>query len=193
MRPQNVTLANMKVAGFLLATTTIVLAQVAAQATFEVASVKSAGPYQQGRSVVMHGGPGTEDPGQIHWHYVSMRRLLIEAYGLKAFQLNGPLWIGKEFYDVDATVPAGARRDQFRLMLQTLLVERFHLKAHLESQLGQVYELVVARNGPKLTPSAPVDPIPDDPIGPNGRPILHRGEMGSSNCRLQCKGKDTWH
>jgi uncharacterized protein (TIGR03435 family) len=179
--------------GVLLTATTLALAQLAAQVTFEAASVKSAGPYREGRSVGMHGGPGTEDPGQIHWHYVSMRRLLMEAYGLKEFQVDTPPWIGKEFYDVDATVPAGAGRDQFRLMLQTLLAERFHLKAHLENQKGQAYELVVARNGPKLKPSTPVDtnakPTSDEPIGPNGRPTLQRARDGVVELPSAMQGK----
>src|SRR5205807_1661612 len=44
-------------------------------------------------------------------------------------------------------------------MLQTLLEERFGLKVHRETREVQGYHLVVGKNGPKLTASAP----PPDP------------------------------
>ncbi len=40
-------------------------------------------------------------------------------------------------------------------MFQTLLGERFKLKFHLDTKSTRGYSLVVAKNGPKLTKSAP--------------------------------------
>jgi uncharacterized protein (TIGR03435 family) len=49
------------------------------------------------------------------------------------------------------------------LALRALLEERFHLKLHRETKEGHVYELVVARGGPKLKESKPVVEDPDAP------------------------------
>ncbi len=43
---------------------------------------------------------------------------------------------------------------QADLMLQALLADRFQLKIHREMRDQPVYELVVAKNGPRLKPSA---------------------------------------
>jgi uncharacterized protein (TIGR03435 family) len=45
--------------------------------------------------------------------------------------------------------------DQFRLMLQALLAERFQLKLHHVQKNLPIYNLEVSKNGPKLKQSAP--------------------------------------
>jgi uncharacterized protein (TIGR03435 family) len=52
-----------------------------------------------------------------------------------------------------ATVPKGATKEQYRLMLRNLLTERFQMKTHMEKQESDVYVLVIGKNGPKLTES----------------------------------------
>jgi uncharacterized protein (TIGR03435 family) len=49
--------------------------------------------------------------------------------------------------------PEGAAKEQIPLMLQALLVERFHMKAHLETRQDRVYALVVGKNGSRLKES----------------------------------------
>lgn len=71
---------------------------------------------------------------------------------------GGPDWIrGPEgAYDVDAegSLPAGlsssAREERERLMLQSLLVDRFKLVMRRETKEMPVYVLVVDKGGPKL-------------------------------------------
>lgn len=46
------------------------------------------------------------------------------------------------------------RLEKFR-MLQPLLAERFHMKAHMEQREMPAYDLVVAKGGPKLKQPAP--------------------------------------
>jgi len=119
-----------------------------------------------------------------------MRKLLMEAYNLKAFQLKAPSWIENEFFDIDARVPTGADLNQFRLTLQRLLMERFQLKAR---QSGQVYKLILAKNGPKLKPSAAADskakPVAKESIGPDAHPLLHRGPDGIVELPAAMHGK----
>jgi uncharacterized protein (TIGR03435 family) len=77
-----------------------------------------------------------------------------QAYDIQYYQLSGPDWIEGERFDVSAKVPEGATKDQFRLMLQNLLGDRFKLVVHRGVKEAQVYDLVVADGGSKLNESA---------------------------------------
>ena len=126
--------------------------------TFEVASVKLAPPptSAEGKRMIrvgVQGGPGTSDPGQISYSFVSLRNLLTQAFGLKMYQISGPDWLDSERFDVIAKVPSGATKDDVKIMLQNLLKERFRLVSHSEKKVVPVYELVVEKNGPKLKES----------------------------------------
>jgi uncharacterized protein (TIGR03435 family) len=88
---------------------------------------------------------------------VSLSYLIMTAYDVKHYQLAHPpemLWLGDQF-DIMARVPAGTGKEQLRLMEQSLLAERFGLKLHHEQKEMPVYELTVAKNGPKIKESAP--------------------------------------
>ena len=126
---------------------------------FEVASVKLAGPFApSGRiGIGIGGGPGTEDPGRITAARATLATLLTRAYDVRYDQISGPLWLndGSYAYAIDATIPPNTTKDQFRLMLQNLLAERFHLKLHHQAQARSGYELTVAPGGPKLKPWKP--------------------------------------
>ena len=118
---------------------------------FEVASVKPAAPTAPGDlSSRMSGGPGTRDPLRFTARHRSVLFLLMEAYGVGAFYISGPRQIHDDYFDIVATVPAGATREQFHAMLRNLLEERFGLKAHFESRETPGYALVVAKGGLKL-------------------------------------------
>jgi uncharacterized protein (TIGR03435 family) len=118
--------------------------------TFEVASVKPATSGSDPMSYRINGGPGTSSPGQLVCRNVSLRPLLLKAYDLKSYQLAGPPWIDGDKYDIDAKIPPEATKEQFLLMIQNLLVERLGLVAHRETRDLPIYELVVAKGGPKL-------------------------------------------
>jgi uncharacterized protein (TIGR03435 family) len=158
--------------------------------TFDAASVKPATlPAPDGRGRVTmagpSGGPGTNDPGRIRYPYMSLKNLLMNAYDVKSFQIQGPAWLDTERFDVNATMPPETTREQFRVMLQNLLAERFKLTLHRETRELPMYSLAVAKNGPKLKQSEPVSPAresadaaPPSPlgmqpkIGPDGFPVF---------------------
>jgi uncharacterized protein (TIGR03435 family) len=128
----------------------------AAQAVkFEVASVKA---VKVGTSVAYgrFGGPGTSNPGRFHWAGATLADLLTQAYGVKWDEVIGPGWIadqrGPNMYVVDATMPPGTTKEQFQLMLQGLLKERFRLAVHREVRPFPGYDLVVSPRGAKLKP-----------------------------------------
>ena len=131
--------------------------------TFEVASVKPATPPSNPGMLMirMQGGPGTPDPGQISYTNVTQRLLLAKAYGVQDYQISGPATIDSERYEVVAKVPKGTTAEQFKVMLQNLLAERFQLTLHHESRKLPLYALVVAKNGPKLKEAAAAAPDAD--------------------------------
>ncbi len=114
---------------------------------FEVASVKHVetppGGYHSSMNL---------DPGRLTCSNVSLRKLIVNAYGIKDFQLVGPDWLASELYDIVATLPAGATGAQALPMMQTLLADRFHLASHRETREIPAYGLVVGKNGTSLKP-----------------------------------------
>jgi uncharacterized protein (TIGR03435 family) len=150
---------------------------------FEAASVKPATP-PKGMIPMPSGGPGTKDPGRVHYPYMSLKYLLMAAYDVKVFQVSGPAWLDTERFEIDATMAPGTTKEQFRVMLQNLLAERFKLAVHRESTQLPMYALVVAKNGPKIKESAaaPAFQSDDGPlpasmpmrpkIGADGFPVL---------------------
>src|SRR5262249_43376373 len=56
-------------------------------------------------------------------------------------------------YDISARAESAVPRDAIRLMLQSLLADRFKLTLHHESKDESVYRLVVGKNGPRLQDS----------------------------------------
>ena len=142
---------------------------------FEVASVKPAEPPSAGMMglrVGMRGGPGTPDPGQINYSNVTLKNVIQNAYGVKGFQITGPKWLDSERFDIVAKVPQGATKEEFKLMLQNLLAERFKLTLHRESKDMPMYALVVGKNGPKMKEVVDENPVPGTtasaPGGPSG-------------------------
>jgi uncharacterized protein (TIGR03435 family) len=153
------------------------LAPVAVHAqrpAFDAASVKLS---PQGGPVRVGGGPGTSDPGQFSCANWSLSNLLMKAYNIRSYQLSGPSWLQTTGYDVVAKIPASATADQFRTMLQALLEERLKLALHRENREMAVYELVLAKGGPKLQEvqqAAPPAPTKDN-LDKDGFPIVPGG------------------
>ena len=125
-----------------------------AQTTFEAASIKLA---PGGGAPVVRGGPGSSDPTLASFENIDLFSLVSMAYGVKRYQLLASEWLSMSRFEISARVPQGATVDQYRLMLQNLLAERFKLATHHDRREMQTYELVVAKSGSKLKESA-IDP-----------------------------------
>ncbi|HWC98057.1 MAG TPA: TIGR03435 family protein [Candidatus Sulfopaludibacter sp.] len=125
---------------------------------FEAASIKPAPPPTgNGMRVMMRGGPGSDDPGRLDWDNVSLRNMLTNAFNIKDYQLQGPDWMNTERFIVAAKIAPNTTKEQYRLMLQKLLAERFHMTFHHEEREHAVFALTVAKGGPKLKESDPND------------------------------------
>lgn len=129
---------------------------------FDVASVKPAEPpAQMGMMRVrMSGGPGTPDPGQLTYTNVTLKNVLMNAYGVKGYQISGPKWLESERFDIVAKIPTGTTKEDFKLMLQNLLAERFKLTLHHETKELPMYSLVVGKGGSKLKEVVDETPAP---------------------------------
>jgi uncharacterized protein (TIGR03435 family) len=135
--------------------------------------------------------------------YIQMplKRLIAIAYKVKPYQITGPEWLGNERFDIAATMPEGATKDDAPAMLQTLLEERFKLTAHLETQDHKVLALVVGKGGPKLKETSE-QPKPIDenaPLKPNQMMIdggegpirMTRNPDGSTTLDMGARGTMT--
>lgn len=63
---------------------------------------------------------------------------------------------------VEATLSGGTDAEQFQLMLQRLLTQRFLITLHREQKVVPVYRLKVAKNGPRLMPAETLPQYQDD-------------------------------
>lgn len=133
--------------------------------SFEVVSVKPSAPpiataneYSAGYNAGMRAAlasMGIRVSGRrVSVTDASLHDLIRVAYGVKDHQISGPSWLAGDKFDVIATMPDGATREQAPEMLRTTLEQRFHLKLHKEMREMAVYALVADRKGPKLTPAA---------------------------------------
>jgi uncharacterized protein (TIGR03435 family) len=124
------------------------------QISFEVASVK----VHQGPS---RGRPGVFTSGtRLEANARTVVALLMFAYNVRSDQVAATRALdpfGDTFYDLDARAPGETppAAEDFRLMMQSTLAERFRLKMHREMREMAVYEMVVTKNGPKFKPGAP--------------------------------------
>jgi uncharacterized protein (TIGR03435 family) len=93
-----------------------------------------------------------------NWRYIdrnqSLRDRIEHAYDVVEWQISGPAWILSERFDVIAKPPAGTSSDQFEVMMQNRMAERFKLQIHREQRERAVYVLVVAKAGLKAMSAA---------------------------------------
>jgi len=139
--------------GGILLTAAMALAQ---SPTFDVASVKL---YKDdGKSP--RNSHSTYGPQGIDLGARPLAFIISEAYAFPPGRVV-PASSGKEAilgllrqgYDIVAKSDHAVPKEQLKLMLQSLLADRFQLTMHRESRTMPVYKLVVAKSGPKLEES----------------------------------------
>ena len=151
----------------------IAFAQQQPRPSFEVASVKPGDPASRQVRI------GLQRGGNFTATNVSLQMLIGFAWDLRPHQISGgPKWLESERFTIDAkpggalpTTPGPEGMSQMRPMLQSLLGDRFQLATHFETRQEQIYELVVAKGGPKLKEATDA---PDG--GPRGL-RMGRGEL----------------
>ena len=148
---------------------------------FEVASIK------RNKSVVGPSDFFVPPRGNVSGLGVMPFWLIAYAYDINhhAGIKGHPDWLLSEYYDVRAIPPEDVPRDRIPLMMQSLLMDRFTLRAHWEMRDQPIYSLELAREdgtlGPDLKPSkhdcaefwarGGKGTEPDAPRDDKGRPI----------------------
>ena len=94
---------------------------------------------------------------------MGIQSIMTAGYGIREGLISGlPAWAESARYDINAKVVDpdpklynDMTREQRQTMVRNLLEERFHLKAHIEVKTLPVYELVIAKDGPKFKQNPP--------------------------------------
>ncbi len=126
--------------------------------SFEVASVKRSEPGQGPRRGYHSNFPLTlgsnfAQVGNLMSVDIPLRALIGFAFKLSAgqthFLISGlPDWVDPEWFNVEGRAPiANPSKDQFRLMVQSLLSNRFKLTMHHETRQIPMYALVLTKPG----------------------------------------------
>ena len=105
----------------------------------------------------------------------TVNAMMVFAFGLSAYQYSFSASEGPR-YEVIAKVPAAVSEEISKgtkdgheacmAMLRNLLVDRFKLAFHNRQKQLEEYSLVVAKGGPKVTPS-PAESLPDNDLPPS--------------------------
>jgi uncharacterized protein (TIGR03435 family) len=136
---------------------------------------------------------------QALWRYISFAYKLSGTQEL-ALRFNifsgapksgAPFWVtgsfdaSPEFFDISARAPTDTSIDQIRLMMQSLLADRFHLVTHYISADAPVFALVLAKpgvTGPNLKPHPPSDacaaPVSEQSSAPAAHPAAASSAVG---------------
>jgi uncharacterized protein (TIGR03435 family) len=146
---------------------------------FDVATIKPAAPLDQAQMAAdMRAGKmpklGQEiDATRATYTYMQLDQLIAMAYNMRRYQISGPPWLSQERFDIVATLPEGATKDDVPAMLQALLAERFKLVAHHAQEEHKVLGLVIGKSGIKMKESATTPQAfdPNSPLAPGERQV----------------------
>jgi uncharacterized protein (TIGR03435 family) len=130
--------------------------------SFEVATVKQLDDkqpkYPGGTNLSFVGTSG--NPFKISGSHIilngTLHAFIAAAYSVKDYQVSGvPAWADSLMFNISALSPGPdeATQDQARVMLQSLLADRFQVKFHRESKVLPVYYLVQSKSSKNFTPA----------------------------------------
>jgi uncharacterized protein (TIGR03435 family) len=137
---------------------------------------------------------------RFHAENATVAELMKFAYNVKTDdQLpKDPAWIKSEKFDIDAKADDSEvaamgkllpeeKFERFRLMMQSLLADRFKLKVSMQTKDLPVYALVVAKGGPHLTEAKVV---PEETM--RHMPTLAGGSRGELKAGSVSMAMFTW-
>lgn len=139
------------------------MAGAAERPLFEVASLKPSRSSQPG--MMLRVLPG----GRLQGVHLTLQQMITVAWSLEKHQVTSRVdWLSTEYFDLEAAAGRPAGEPELRLMMQTLIEERFHLKFHRESRQMTIYSLVQSRKGTANAPN--IHASPDGDCGKIARP-----------------------
>jgi uncharacterized protein (TIGR03435 family) len=154
------------------------------------------------------GGSVNGSPGRLSLECITVEHLIVDAYlgfpngkpwpvrnGMSIMPIpprqaqqavkGGPGWVTSDRFTIDAKAEGGASMEMMRgPMMQEVLKDRFKLTIHRETREAPVYDLMVAKDGPKLQPAkqgscTSLDPAkrPPPPRAPGRPPTIICGGL----------------
>jgi uncharacterized protein (TIGR03435 family) len=107
--------------------------------------------------------------------------------------LGGPGWLESERYRVNAKAVGAQKQETMRgPMMQALLEDRFKLKMHREARKAPLFELTIAKGGPKLQKWREGSCVPMDftrfPPEPPQNMCLSRASPDGPNVLIEAQG-----
>ena len=149
--------------------------------SFEVASVKHNTSGDNPVSIMNQPG------GRFVATGIPLKFLMTFAYRVRDFQISGgPDWITSDRWDIEGRAEEGSIPrptgppdpnvpDPMSILVQSLLEDRFQLKFHRETKEFPVYELSIAKGGPKIKLSEDQTPFRPPERGAPTPPLPQRG------------------
>jgi uncharacterized protein (TIGR03435 family) len=135
---------------------------------FEVASVrKNKSDDEASMNISPLLGDGPVPPGNLYLaKNIKLIQFIAFAYSLTQIQLRSlelhVPWTTEDRFDIEARAPGNPTKADYRLMMQSLLADRFKLAVHYETRVVPLFVLVLAKPG-KLGPQLRLH-RPDDPV-----------------------------
>lgn len=129
-------------------------------AEFDVAVIRPSAPDKRGLNIMINGS------GEINVQGASLQDLITFAWDINTQMIaDAPKWLNDDHWDIlgkastDAAASPGAPPmidpDDLKVMLQSLLADRFKLKVHNEDRPTDAYTLVAAN--PKMKKADPLN------------------------------------
>jgi uncharacterized protein (TIGR03435 family) len=128
-----------------------VIGEITPPTEYDVADIRSSKP--ESREFMLQNMPG----GRLNVKGMNLKVLIQIAWNTTPdLIVGGPKWFESDRFDIVAKAPESDPPEPFvdfdtmRLMLRSLLAERFKLATHTETQPGNVYALISPKRPPKL-------------------------------------------
>ncbi len=158
---------------------------------FDVASIKRSNAQTSSFSF------GEQPGGRWSMRNVSIATVIREAYPAESRRLVGaPDWVTRDAYDIDAKAEGEPSEDRIRLMLQSLLAERFQFAAHYAPIEEDVFELMTIQPDDGRRKALRPSTLDCDAIREArriGRPLdVPRPANGAPPCGWRSDGENYW-
>jgi uncharacterized protein (TIGR03435 family) len=159
---------------------------LAPKPTFDVVSIR-----QYVEPTTVPGGPPVRRALQCQYFQdrvdceLTVLELIQDAFQLKAIQVKGPTSITSRIFILNATMPPDTSKDTARMMLQSALTDRFHLKFHYETQGVSVYAIVPGKKGVTLQAAADAAAREKDKIATGDTSVKDLSEFSNGSSLAQ--------
>ena len=114
----------------------------------------------------------------------TMVDLIATAYGVAGVNVHGgPTWLERDRYDIRAKVPPGTTQQDVKLMLRSLLADRFHLVVKTGTAPMPTYILSAGPGKPKMTEAEGTGEGSCVPLPPPENPPAGAPSYITVNCK----------